>query len=449
MDYTPHSNKEIQEMLSFLGVKFLKELYNNIPDKIRQKRRLNLPDPLSEIELLKRLKFISDKNVSTNEKISFLGAGNYDHFIPSVVNYIISKPEFYTSYTPYQPELSQGILQSMFEYQTIMCELTGMDISNISLYDGATAIAEAANMALSINKKKKILISETVHPEYHQVLKTYKKPREIEIIEIPMKGGITDKEKIDRRLIDESSCLIISQPNFFGNLEPIDEIFSMLSNGNTLAIACVNPLSLALLKPPADFGADIVVGDGQVLGNPQSFGGPSFGFLTCKKKYLRKIPGRIVGQTVDSNGKIGYVLTLQTREQHIRREKATSNICSNQSLNVLAASVYLSYVGRDGFLKIAELCYKNAHYLFQKLIDIKGINPAFNSKFFNEFTVHISVDQNKLKKLLSKEGILGPVCLEKWYPSLKRKYLFAVTEKRTKEEMDLLIDTLNKALKVK
>ena len=449
MDFTPHSNKEIQEMLSFLGVKFLKELYNSIPDKIRQKKELNLPEPLSEIELLKRLKFISDKNVSTDEKVSFLGAGNYDHFIPSVVNYIISKPEFYTSYTPYQPELSQGILQSMFEYQTMMCELTGMDISNISLYDGATAIAEAVNMALSINKKKKILISETVHPEYRQVLKTYKKPGEIEIIEIPMKGGITDKEKINRSPIDESSCLIISQPNFFGNLEPIDEIFSMLSNSNALAIACVNPLSLALLKPPVDFGADIVVGDGQVLGNPQSFGGPSFGFLTCKKKYLRKIPGRIVGQTVDSNGKIGYVLTLQTREQHIRREKATSNICSNQSLNVLAASVYLSYVGRDGFKEIAELCYKNAHYLFQKLIDIEGINSAFNSQFFNEFTIHISMDQNELKKLLSKEGILGPVCLEKWYPSLKRKYLFAVTEKRTKEEMDLLIDTLNKALKVK
>lgn len=449
MDYTPHSNKEIQEMLSFLGIEFLKDLYNNIPDEIKQKKELNLLEPLSEIELLKRLKFISDKNVSTNEKISFLGAGNYDHFIPSVVNYIISKPEFCTSYTPYQSELSQGILQSMFEYQTMMCELTGMDISNISLYDGATSVAEAANMAISINKKKKVLISETVHPEYRQVIKTYKKPREIEIIEIPMKGGITDKEKIDRRLIDESSCLIIPQPNFFGNLEPIDEIFSILSGSNTLAIACVNPLSLALLKPPADFGADIVVGDGQILGNPQSFGGPSFGFLTCKKKYLRKTPGRIVGQTVDSNGKIGYVLTLQTREQHIRREKATSNICSNQSLNVLAASVYLSYVGRDGLYEIAELCYKNAHYLFQKLVAIKGINQTFNSEFFNEFVVYIDLDSTELKKILSKKGILGPICLEKWYASLKKRYLFAVTEKRTKEEMDLLVDTLNEALRTK
>ncbi len=449
MDYTPHSNKEIQEMLSFLGIEFLKDLYNNIPDEIKQKKELNLLEPLSEIELLKRLKFISDKNVSTNEKISFLGAGNYDHFIPSVVNYIISKQEFCTSYTPYQSELSQGILQSMFEYQTMMCELTGMDISNISLYDGATSVAEAANMAISINKKKKILISETVHPEYRQILKTYMKPRKIEVFEIPMKDGITDKEKIDRRLIDESSCLIIPQPNFLGNLEPIDEIFPILSGSNTLAIACVNPLSLALLKPPADFGADIVVGDGQVLGNPQSFGGPSFGFLTCKKKYLRKTPGRIVGQTVDSAENIGYVLTLQTREQHIRREKATSNICSNQSLNVLAACVYLSYVGRDGLYEIAELCYKNAHYLFQKLIDIEGINPAFNSKFFNEFVVYIDLDSTELKKILSKKGILEPICLEKWYPSLKKRYLFAVTEKKTKDEMDLLIETLNEALKRK
>ncbi|GAG69161.1 unnamed protein product, partial [marine sediment metagenome] len=274
MDYTPHSNKEIKEMLSFLGIKFLKDLYNNIPDKIKQKKELKLPEPLSEIELLGRLKFISKKNISTDNKISFLGAGNYDHFIPSVVNYIISKPEFYTAYTPYQSELSQGILQSMFEYQTMMCELTGMDISNISLYDGATSVAEAANMAISINKKKKILISETMHPEYRQVLKTYMKPRKIEVFEIPMKDGITDKGQIKENLIDEYSCLIIPQPNFLGNLEPIDEIFPILSGSNTLAIACVNPLSLALLKPPADFGADIVVGDGQILGNPQSFGGP-------------------------------------------------------------------------------------------------------------------------------------------------------------------------------
>lgn len=449
MDYTPHSNKEIQEILSFLGIKFLKDLYNNIPDEIKQKKELNLPEPLSEIELLGRLKFISKKNISTDNRISFLGAGNYDHFIPSVVNYIVSKQGFYTSYTPYQSELSQGILQSMFEYQTMVCELTGMDISNISLYDGATAVAEAANMTISITKKKKILISETLHPEYRQVVKTYMKPRKIEVFEIPMKDGITDKVQIRKSVIEGSSCLILPQPNFFGNLEPIDEIFSMLSNSNTLAIACVNPLSLALLKPPADFGADIIVGDGQILGNPQSFGGPSFGFLTCKKKYLRKIPGRIVGQTVDSDGKIGYVLTLQTREQHIRREKATSNICSNQSLNVLAASVYLSYVGRDGFKEIAELCYKNAHYLFQKLIDIEGINPTFNSKFFNEFVVYIDLDSTELKKILLKNGILGPVCLENWYPSLRKRYLFAVTENRTKEDMDLLIDTLNEALKRK
>lgn len=449
MDYTPHSNKEIKEMLSFLGIKFLKDLYNNIPDKIKQKKELKLPEPLSEIELLGRLKFISKKNISTDNRISFLGAGNYDHFIPSVVNYIISKPEFYTAYTPYQSEVSQGILQSMFEYQTMMCELTGMDISNISLYDGATSVAEAANMAISINKKKKILISETMHPEYRQVLKTYMKPRKIEVFEIPMKDGITDKGQMKENLIDEYSCLIIPQPNFLGNLEPIDEIFSILSGSNTLAIACVNPLSLALLKPPADFGADIVVGDGQILGNPQSFGGPSFGFLTCKKKYLRKTPGRIVGQTVDSAGNIGYVLTLQTREQHIRREKATSNICSNQSLNVLAACVYLSYIGRDGLYEIAELCYKNAHYLFQKLIAIKGINPTFNSKFFNEFVIYIDLDSTELKKILSKKGILGPICLEEWYPSLKKRYLFAVTEKRTKDEMDLLIDTLSEALKRK
>jgi len=449
MDYIPHSNKEIREMLSFLGVKSLKDLYSKIPYEMKQKRELNLPEPLSELELLRRLKFISNKNTSVNRKISFLGAGNYDHFIPSVVNYIISHPEFYTAYTPYQPELSQGILQSMFEYQTMMCELTGMDVSNISLYDGATAVAEAANMAFSITGKKKVMVSETLHPEYRQVLKTYMKPRNIEVYETPMKDGVTDKTQVKKSLIEESSCLILSQPNFFGNLEPMDEIFSLLANSNTLAIACVNPISLALLKPPADLGVDIVIGDGQILGNPQSFGGPSFGFLTCKKKYLRKLPGRIVGQTVDSDGKTGYVLTLQTREQHIRREKASSNICSNQSLNVLAACVYLSYVGRDGLFKIAELCYRNAHYLFQKLIVIDGIQPGFNSKFFNEFVIHIDLNLNKLKNILSKKGILGPICLEKWYPTLKKKYLFAVTEKRTKDEMDLIIDTLFKALKIK
>lgn len=415
MSYIPNTPQDQKDMFKTIGKSSVDELFADIPEKVKFKQELPLPQPLSEPELLEELKKLSEKNKTSS---SFLGAGSYNHFIPSVVKHIISRSEFYTAYTPYQAEISQGILQAIYEYQTMICELTGMDAANASMYDGATALAEAAFLACRVTNRKKVIAPKTVHPAYRKVLKTYIKAGQINLIEVDYNSKTGQCVfSVD----EETACIIIQQPNFFGCLEDVKGLAEQAHSKGALFIASVDPVSLGILKAPGDYGADIVVGEGQSLGNPRSFGGPGLGIFAVKKPFIRQMPGRIVGQTVDKEGKRGFCLTLQTREQHIRREKAPSNICSNEALAALAATVYLSVMGKQGLRKVAELCLQKANYLKNKF---KG-QLAFSSPTFKEFAV----------KTDKKVGLdLAP-----FYPELKGHRLICVTELTRKEEMDRLM----------
>ncbi|MFA6549109.1 MAG: aminomethyl-transferring glycine dehydrogenase subunit GcvPA [Candidatus Margulisiibacteriota bacterium] len=382
---------------------------------------LSLPAPLSEPELLEELKSLSEKNKTP----SFMGGGSYNHFIPSVVKHMLGRSEFYTAYTPYQPEISQGILQAIFEYQSMICELTGMDAANASMYDGATAMAEAALLACRATGRKEILVAQTVHPNYRAVLRTYAAKAELGVKELPYdtKTG-TSVARGTWNVDSKAACFILQQPNFFGNIEDVKGIADEIHKNGSLFIVSADPISLGLLKAPGNYGADIVVGEGQALGNPQNFGGPGLGLFAVKKAFLRQMPGRIVGETVDSEGKRGFVLTLSTREQHIRREKATSNICSNEALCALAAGIYLSVMGKQGLRKVAELCLQKANYLKKKL----GNKIVFSAPSFKEFVV-------KTDKPVGLD-------LAGFYPGLKGCRLICVTELTKKEEIDKLIGNL-------
>lgn len=395
----------------------IQSFFADIPAPVRLKNPLDLPPPLSEPELIQALTEQSEKN---REATSFLGAGCYKHFIPSVVNHLVGRSEFYTAYTPYQAEASQGTLQTIYEYQTMICELTGMGAANASMYDGATAMAEAAFMACRITGRKEIAVSSAVHPHYRQVLKTYCKAADLTLTEVPydQKDGLTTG---DCRLKTGGSCFILQQPNFFGNIENIQGQAAEIHAQGALFIVSVDPISLGLIKPPGEYGADIVVGEGQALGNPQNFGGPGLGLFAVKKEFLRQMPGRIVGATVDAEGKMGFVLTLSTREQHIRRERATSNICSNEALCALAACVYLSVMGKAGLKKVAELCLQKANYV-KKALGKKVLWPTHS---FKEFVV----------KTDKKVG----VPLGRFFPELKGCRLLCITELNKKEALDQLI----------
>ena len=395
----------------------IQSFFADIPAPVRLKNPLDLPPPLSEPELIQALTEQSEKN---REATSFLGAGCYKHFIPSVVNHLVGRSEFYTAYTPYQAEASQGTLQTIYEYQTMICELTGMGAANASMYDGATAMAEAAFMACRITGRKEIAVSSAVHPHYRQVLKTYCKAADLTLTEVPydQKDGLTTG---DCRLKTGGSCFILQQPNFFGNIENIQGQAAEIHAQGALFIVSVDPISLGLIKPPGEYGADIVVGEGQALGNPQNFGGPGLGLFAVKKEFLRQMPGRIVGATVDAEGKMGFVLTLSTREQHIRRERATSNICSNEALCALAACVYLSVMGKAGLKKVAELCLQKANYV-KKALGEKVLWPTHS---FKEFVV----------KTDKKVG----VPLGRFFPELKGCRLLCITELNKKEALDQLI----------
>jgi len=438
--YIPNTREQQEEMLRDIGVSSIDELFADIPESIRLKRSLNLPEPLSEPELVKHMRELAGKNVTTDEYVCFLGAGAYDHYIPSVVRHITGRQEFYTAYTPYQPEISQGTLQAIFEYQSMICSLTGMEVSNASLYDGATAVAEAAAMACRITGRDGIIVARTVHPQSREVLKTYSRFAGRTVAEWDYKDGLLDFGELERLLSDDTAAVIVQNPNFFGLIEDLSGLSDIAHRNGSLLIVSCNPVSLAVLKPPGDFGADIVVGEGQPLGNPLSFGGPYFGFMATREKYMRKMPGRIVGETRDSNGRRGYVLTIQTREQHIRREKATSNICSNESLNALAAAVYLSAMGSEGLKKVALLCCRKARYTYDELLKKDVFSPVFTGPFFNEFTVRYSGDINALNDRLLEHGIIGGYALEKDYPELEGVWLVAVTEKRTREEIDDFVE---------
>lgn len=440
--YLPNTEADKRYMLNSVGANSIEQLFEDIPKELRLDRELNLSEALSELELSKHMKSLASKNKSINELVCFLGAGAYDHYIPALVKHLAMRSEFYTAYTPYQPEISQGTLQVIFEYQTMISNLTGMDVSNASMYDGPTACAEAAIMAASNTKRKSVVVSKTIHPETRKVLETYLKFRNIEIIEVDMDEGVTDIEKLKSLVDKKTAGVIIQSPNFFGIIEDLEEVERITHENKAMLITYVDPISLGVLKNPGELGADIVVGEGQSLGNSLNFGGPYLGFLATRKKLARKIPGRIVGESLDTHGKRSFVLTLQAREQHIRRFKATSNICSNQALNALMATIYLETMGKEGIKEVGIQCAQKAHYAFNELTKSGKFKPLFNKPFFKEFALTSELESQAVNKELLKNGILGGYELDKDFPEFKNGILFCVTEKRTKYEIDKLTSVL-------
>ena len=449
MTYIPHTPKEIQEMLEFLGIEDVEELFKDIPEEIRKsaKENIRLTPPISEIDLIREMETIAKKNIG-KDYISFLGGGAYRHYIPSVVKHIISYPGFYTSYTPYQPEISQGILQSIFEYQSLICDLTGMDVANASLYEGGSGIAEAALMSTRINSKKEVIVSEGVHPEYLEVLNTYLSAQEITIKKVPINNrGETNIEELERMISPNTSCVIIQNPNFFGVIETkLKEIEKIIHRNNALFILSIYPISLGILKPPSEYNVDITVGEGQSLGIPLGFGGPYLGILATKKEFIRQMPGRIVGETKDVEGKRGFVNTLQTREQHIRRAKATSNICTNEALSAISASIYLSLLGKNGIRKVAEICFSRAHLLIDKIEKELGLELTYkDSFFFNEFILKVPKKSLEILKGLETQKILGGIPLSTFYPERDKELLISVTEMNSIEDISYFISSLKEA----
>lgn len=434
--YLPMTDADKEKMLETIGVKDTEALFADIPESVRMQNELQLKKPVNEAQLKKELTDLAKQNINTQDYCSFLGAGVYDHHIPSVVDHVISRSEFYTAYTPYQPEISQGELQAIFEFQTMISELTGMPIANSSMYDGGTALAEAVTLSAASTKKKKILVSKTVHPESREVIRTYAKGPNLEIVEIDQQDGRTDLNQLANELDENTASVIMQYPNFFGQMEPLNEVETMIGQQkNTMFIVSSNPIALGYLTPPGEFGADIVVGDTQVFGIPAQFGGPHCGYFATTQKLMRKIPGRLVGQTTDEYGERGFVMTLQTREQHIRRDKATSNICSNQALNALASSVAMSSIGKHGLKKVAELNMQKARYAKDQLQQ-SNIDVVTSGSFFNELVIQLPGSVQDYNHKLLEKGFIGGYDLEHSYPELKGQMLIAVTELRTKEEID-------------
>ncbi len=438
--YIPHTDSDILEMLEKIGVSSINDLFKDIPSDVKLTRELNLNPSLSEIEVRKVLNDLAKSN--GNDLVCFLGAGSYDHYIPSIINHITSRSEFYTAYTPYQPEVAQGTLQYIFEFQSLLTELTGMEVSNASMYDGATSCAEAIMMAVHQTKRKKVLVSSSMHPNTIEVIKTYGHFNGFEIILLENESGILCEENLHEKLDKEVACVVVSNPNFYGLLENPASYVDKIHQNKSLLIMSVNPITLSILKTPGEIGADIVCGDAQSLGIPLSYGGPYLGFLCTSKKLMRKLPGRIVGQTVDVDGKRAFVLTLQAREQHIRRERANSNICSNQSLMALVATVYMATMGKQGIVEVAEQNIQKAHYAYEQMIALKQFEPVFTAPFFNEFVVKTNVNYKVINEALKAVNIIGGLHLGQFDKSLNNHILFCVTEKRTKDEIDKLISVL-------
>ncbi|HAR4664428.1 TPA: aminomethyl-transferring glycine dehydrogenase subunit GcvPA [Staphylococcus aureus] len=437
--YIPLTEKDKQEMLQTIGAKSIGELFGDVPSDILLNRDLNIAEGEAETTLLRRLNRIASKNITKETHTSFLGAGVYDHYAPSVVDAMISRSEFYTAYTPYQPEISQGELQAIFEFQTLICELTDMDVANSSMYDGMTSFAEACILAFSQTKKNKIVVSKGLHYQALQVLHTYAKTRkEFEVVEIDLDGTVTDLKKLEAAVDDETAAVAVQYPNFYGSIEDLEKIHSFIENKKALFIVYANPLALGLLTPPGSFGADIVVGDTQPFGIPAQFGGPHCGYFATTKKLMRKVPGRLVGQTQDDEGNRGFVLTLQAREQHIRRDKATSNICSNQALNALASSIAMSALGKQGIYDIAVQNIEHANYAKQQFIK-KGFE-VLDGTSFNEFVVKFDKPIQQVNEELVKYNIIGGFDLGVVSDDFKNHMLIAVTELRTKDEIDTFVE---------
>lgn len=435
--YLPMTAEDEKKMLETVGVDSIGALFADIPEAIRYSGVMPMSAAMSEPGLLKHMRALAGKNADFDRYTSFLGAGLYDHHVPVVINHVISRSEFYTAYTPYQPEISQGELQAIFEFQSYICELTGMKVANASMYDGATALAEAAALASGATKRTKIVVSRTVHPEAREIVRTSAHGLNLEVVEVGYADGVTDLAALAAAIDGETAAVLIQTPNFFGCLEDIRAIEPLIHAQKGLLVMSVNPLSLGLLESPGKLGADVVVGDAQPLGISASFGGPTCGFFAVSEALMRRMPGRIVGQTVDKDGKRGFVLTLQAREQHIRREKATSNICSNQALLALCASVYMSVMGREGFKEVALLNFRKARYASQQLAAV--LAPGFSqAPFFNEFVLKLpdGADVAAVNTRLLAQGYLGGYDLGTAYPELAGHMLVAVTEQRTKEEID-------------
>ena len=445
MTYIPISPSERDAMLSAVGVKSLEDLFRDIPARHRFPN-LDLPPALTEMEAAAELGELSigNENVRT-DLVSFLGAGAYNHYIPAAVDHILRRGEFYTAYTPYQPEISQGTLQAIFEYQSLICALTGMEVSNASHYDGATAVAEAANMAYAQfrGKRTKVVISPTVNPQYRATLRTYVQGMGLTIEgDDPSADLFPDPESLGALIDDNTALVIVQYPDFFGRVYDFTKLIETAHGKGALVCVAANPTALALFKTPGGMGADIVVGEGQPLGIPLAYGGPYLGFFTTRKQYIHKMAGRLVGETVDNRGQRAFVLTLTAREQHIKRERAISNICSNQGLLALAAAVYLSLLGQTGLRQVAELCYHKAHYAAEKISKVKGYSLCFDAPFFHEFSVCCPRPVAEINAHLLEHGILGGYDLGQDYPALKDHMLIAVTEMNTKDEIDALVDIL-------
>ncbi|MAW39515.1 MAG: aminomethyl-transferring glycine dehydrogenase [Kiritimatiellaceae bacterium] len=431
-------------MFEALGIESFDDLFAAIPDHLRADS-LNIPDGMSEMEMMQHIRRVASKNAS--HLVNFCGAGFYDHYIPAAVNALASRGEFYTAYTPYQPEASQGTLQAAFEYQTAICRLTGMEVANASLFDGGSALIEGAMMALRHTRRNRVLVDEGVNPIYREMLRTYTHNLSVEYAEVPLgKNGIADREAFKAAMDDQTGAVLFQNPNFFGCLVNLKDLIDEVHETGALAVVSVYPIALSHIETPGAMGADIVTGEGQSLGLPLNFGGPYLGFFAARKKLVRKMPGRIVGETEDGKGRRGYVLTLQAREQHIRREKATSNVCSNVQVCALRAIIYLSLVGREGFLEVGRDCMDRASYAWHRLMEIDGVEPAFNRRFFNEFAIRLPRSAKTVVSELIEQGVAGGFPGGRYYEEMDDLLLLAFTEKRTKEEIDLFATKLESTI---
>ena len=440
MSYIPHTDLERQQMLSAIGVTTIEDLFDAVPASHRFPK-LDLPKPMSEMDVLAEMQALAEANEHGGDFALFRGAGAYHHFVPSAVNHILLRSEFYTAYTPYQPEMSQGTLQATYEYQSMMCALTGMDAANASHYDGATSLAEAVTVAMEVkrNKRKKVILSHAINPQYRSVVRTYHQGRDVKFVGDNGRASMADLiDMLDK----DTAMLAVSYPNFFGQISDFTLLAEKVHEAGALLVMVVNPMALGLFKSPGEIGADIVVGEGQPLGVSLSYGGPYLGFFATREKYVRKIAGRIIGETVDQDGKRAFVMTLRPREQDIRREKATSNICTNQGLMALAASVYMALMGKYGMRKVAELCYHKAHYAANQIDKLDGFEVNRDRPFFHEFAVKCALPVNKINDALIQYGIIGGYDLGKDYEHLQNYMLMCVTEMNSKEEIDALVEVL-------
>ena len=443
MPFIANTDQQRQEMLADLGLT-MDDLFADIPDVLRC-TPLQLPNGLPEQDLCRHLDELAQRNSSP--PLSFLGGGFYDHFIPAAVPALVSRSEFYTAYTPYQPEISQGTLQAMYEYQSSICRLTDMDVSNASLYDGGSAVYEAVMLAMRATHRKRVLIDEGLNPIYRKMLESYTPNLDLQIVVLPSHAGLADRQRIKKELNDHTAAIVLQNPNFFGCLDDFSDIAQLAHNCGALLIVSCYPISLGLVKTPGQMGADVVTGEGQSLGLPLSFGGPYLGFIATRKKFMRRIPGRVAGRTVDSQGRTGFVLTLQAREQHIRRDRAVSNICTNQALCALTALIYLSLLGKQGLRDLAQLCADKAEYARHRLLAIPGTKLRFAQRsFFNEFVLELPIVADTLVSRLLERDITAGLPLGRYYSDMENCLLIAITEKHTKQQIDTFAATLEEAL---